>query len=129
MKFSAIAGVGINEADRTIIALVLDEAGEKHELQFTEGMAGGMLLGLTDQLRVLQEDERNAAATSGQLTALTDVRGFSVPDGRRGLALTFEHAMRVMSLLTPDMRRHLRRELETLERLSIAEPNSVPKPN
>jgi hypothetical protein len=64
LELTAIASADVNKSERTITALVLDVAGQHHELFLTEGMACGMLLGLIDQLSILQQGERAAASTA-----------------------------------------------------------------
>lgn len=122
----AMVAAGVNRGSKSIVLRVLDAAGQQYELRLAEGMAGSMALAVTDQMRALQEDEKQATVTQGQSTALTDVRAFHLPDGRRGLAWTFEHALRVMSLLQPAMRQRLRSALDELDRLTIAEPPEKP---
>ncbi len=122
IRFESILGAGVDENKKLVHVLLRDTTGQVISVEFPEGMIGGMTLAIIDQLRTLQEANKHATSTEGQLTALTDVRGVLLPDGRRGLAMTFEDAMRVISAVSTDMRRQLGRELDTLDRLSTSEP-------
>jgi hypothetical protein len=116
IKAAIMLGVEPDRQNNVLRLRFCDPSNNVYALDLAEPMIGGLTAALVGQIGQLKQ------SGVGQPMTLTSGRPFQIGDGRIGLELTLDNALRLPVLFPKEAIPALRKTLDELERLSTKAP-------
>jgi hypothetical protein len=116
IRASAMLGMTANLPNNLLEIRFCTPANDIYCIEIPEGILGGLILAL------ISGSARIRGTGPTQPMTLDSIRPFSYPDGRIGLELSLEHAIRLPVLLSKESISTLEDAAKILERLSTQIP-------
>jgi hypothetical protein len=115
-RMAAVLSIIADQASSTLQVSMRDDDNTVYQLDLPDGLVGGLIVSLISQIQHLRP------SGVAQPMTLNSGRSFALPDGRIGLELLLENAVRLPVLFPKEAIGALRDTLEELERLSQSAP-------
>ena len=115
-RMAAVLSIIADQASSTLQVSMRDDDNTVYQLDLPDGLVGGLIVSLISQIQHLRP------SGVAQPMTLNSGRSFALPDGRIGLELLLENAVRLPVLFPKEAIGALRDTLEELDRLSQSSP-------
>jgi hypothetical protein len=115
-RMAAVLSIIADQASSTLQVSMRDDENTVYQMDLPDGLVGGLIVSLISQIQHLRP------SGVAQPMTLNSGRSFALPDGRIGLELLLENAVRLPVLFPKEAIGALRETLEELERLSQSAP-------
>ncbi len=115
-RMAAVLSIIADQASSTLQVSMRDDENTVYQMDLPDGLVGGLIVSLISQIQHLRP------SGVAQPMTLNSGRSFALPDGRIGLELLLENAVRLPVLFPKEAIGALRETLEELDRLSQSSP-------
>jgi hypothetical protein len=112
IQLSAMLGIEVDRNAHSLRLQARDAHQNIYQINLPESMLGGLIVGLRSQINRLR------GSAVGQPMTLDSGQAFTLPDGRVGLELMLDNAVRLPVIFPKEAIAVLRKSLDELERLS-----------
>jgi hypothetical protein len=115
-RMAAVLSIIADQASSTLQVSMRDDDNTVYQMDLPDGLVGGLIVSLISQIQHLRP------SGVAQPMTLNSGRSFALPDGRIGLELLLENAVRLPVLFPKEAIGALRETLEELDRLAQSSP-------